>query len=90
MSDRRYERRLPKSEFVDLHWKDAAGAEVRIRALLFDVSFSGAGLLVEHPVRVASLVQFLCNGRERTASVRHCKRASEGFKIGVEFEDSLG
>ncbi len=87
MGDRRYERRVAKSEIVDLHWKDAAGVDVRVPARLFDVSLSGAGLLVEHPVRVASLVQFMCNGRERTASVRHCKRALEGFQIGVEFED---
>jgi hypothetical protein len=89
MGDRRYERRVPKSEMIQLHSKDAAGADVSVPALLFDVSISGAGLMVEHPVRVASMVRFMCNGRERIASVRHCKRASEGFKIGLEFEDGL-
>lgn len=89
MSDRRYERRVPKIQTVDLHWQDQAGSEMQLPARVLEISSSGAGLIVERPVRVASMVQFACNGRERTASVRYCKRAPEGFTIGVEFEDSL-
>jgi hypothetical protein len=89
MGDRRFARRVPKVDMVDVHGQDPAGADLEIRARLFDVSISGAGLIVERPVRVASLVRFECDGRERIASVRHCKRAPEGFMIGVEFEDTL-
>jgi hypothetical protein len=88
MSDRRYERRVPKTEIVDLHWQDKTGAEAEMPARLFDVSLSGACLVLSNPVRVASLVRFACEGRDRTASVRHCKRAPDGYIIGVEFEDT--
>jgi hypothetical protein len=88
MGDRRFARRVPKIEMVELRGQEPAGAGIQIRARLFDVSMAGAGLITDRPVRVASLVRFDCDGRERTASVRHCKRAPEGFMIGVEFEDS--
>jgi hypothetical protein len=87
MSDRRYERRVPKTEIVDLQWRDKTGAEVRMAARIFDVSQSGANLVLDKPVRVPTLVRFACGGRERTAGVRHCERAPDGYIIGVEFED---
>jgi PilZ domain-containing protein len=89
MRDRRYERRVPKTEVVDLHWQGNTGSDEQTSARLFDVSLSGACLVLIHPVRVASLVRFACEGRDRTASVRHCKRAPDGYIIGVEFEDTL-
>jgi hypothetical protein len=89
MTDRRYERRVPKIQTVDLRWQDPAGSSMQVPARLLEVSVSGAGLVADTPVKVASMVQFACNGRERTASVRYCKRAPDGFTIGVEFEDTL-
>ena len=87
MGDRRFERRVPKTEIVDLHWRDKTGTEMNMPARLFDVSISGANLVLDKPVRVPTLVRFACGGRERTAGVRHCERSPEGYIIGVEFED---
>jgi hypothetical protein len=89
MGDRRYERRVPKTEIVDLHWRDKTGAEMQIPGRIFDVSISGARFILDKPVRVPSLVRFACGGQDRTASVRHCERAPDGYIIGVEFEDTL-
>jgi hypothetical protein len=88
MRDRRFDRRVPKTEVVDLHWQGNTGSDEQTPARLFDVSLSGACLVLVHPVRVASLVRFAYGGRDRTASVRHCKTSPEGYVIGVEFEDT--
>jgi PilZ domain len=85
VGDRRYERRVPKADHLVLLWCDAQGARQSMSARLFDLSPSGACLIVEKPVRVLSMVEFTHEGRHLTASVRYSKRSAEGFMIGVEF-----
>lgn len=69
-----------------MHWEDANGAQQIMTARLFDLSPSGACLIVPQPVRVLSVVQFAHGGRNLTASVRYSKRSAEGYMIGVEFD----
>lgn len=87
--ERRYERRIEIDDEVDVHCRDAAGADTRMIARLRDLSRSGACLEVPRPIRMATLIDFAHGGREFKASVRYCKKEQNAFLIGVEFEDSL-
>jgi len=86
VSDRRYERRMPKSDPVELRWRDADGALQSMTGRLFDLSPSGACVIANQPVHVLSAVTLTHNGHEFAASVRYAKRCTEGYMIGVEFD----
>lgn len=87
--DRRYERRVPKHDWVDVRFRETDGAEAQLIARLRDLSKSGASLEVERPLRMATVIGFEHGGRGFKASVRYCTKTPSAFVIGVEFDDSL-
>ena len=87
MHDRRFDLRVPTENDVNLSWKDQTGQEQHTPADLEDISRSGASALVQHPVKVGTVLALDCQNQQLVGKVRHCKSGVSGFILGIEFED---
>jgi len=72
---------------VDVRWKNLAGETRRTKALLEDISRSGACLQLENPVPLGSEIHLKTPRREFVGAVRYCVYREIGYFVGVEFEE---
>jgi len=86
-ADRRYGRRVPVSEPVDLLWRDQSGLTQHSIFHLADISICGAAVRAERPVHVGASVSFGYQNKTIAGKVKHCARKGADFVLGIEFED---
>ena len=86
-ADRRYGRRVPTTEAVDLLWSDQAGQAQHSTFQLADISITGAAVRAERPVHVGAKVSLGYQNKTVAGKVRHCARKGADFLLGIEFED---
>lgn len=87
MLDRRIGPRLLCADMVEIRWTEKNGRVRRRRANLEDISPSGAGLLVEHPVPVLTAVRLRHENGELTGTVRYCTVRENEYVVGIEFDE---
>src|SRR4051812_28793198 len=87
-NERRRERRLPLSGFVEISYKEPDGRSVIITGLVEDVSASGACIQTDREVPVAMEVTLSNSKRtgQVSAVVRNIRHAGTGgYFVGLEF-----
>jgi hypothetical protein len=68
---------------VEIRWTEKNGRARRRRANLEDISPSGAGLLVEHPVPLMTNVRIRHESGELTGTVRYCTVRENEYLVGT-------
>ena len=83
--------RFAVNEPVRILWRDARGAERRLRAHVLDMSEYSAGLKARHPLPEGSMIIVQSPSLQMTgaAYVRRCTRSGRSFIIGVEFKGCM-
>jgi len=87
-SERRRETRLLCSDLVTVQWPDAAGMERKEFGVLENVAPGGASLLVGVPLPAGVAVRISAPPASFTGIARHCCYVTNGYLVGVEFDDS--
>jgi len=89
MLDRRAEPRLLCADVVEIEWTDKNGQTRHCTANLEDISQSGLGLQVEHPVSLLTTVHISHERGELVGKVKSCVSRHSGYLLGVEFEQGF-
>jgi len=89
MLDRRAEPRLLCADVVEIEWTDKSGHSRHCAANLEDISQSGLGLQVEHPVPLLTTVHISHERGELIGRVKSCILRHSGYLLGVEFEQGF-
>jgi hypothetical protein len=63
--------------------------DIRLPALLEDLSREGAGVALETPLPVGAEVELLAGDLRARAQVRYCLARDIDFRVGVEFLDGV-
>jgi hypothetical protein len=87
MSERRNNDRLLCAELVQVTYRDASGLTRRTVANLEDISFCGLCLQLEAGIPEDTRIVIQYGDGEIQGTVRHCLFRSEGYFLGVEFND---
>lgn len=87
MLDRRTEPRLLCADLVEINWTDRNGR--RSPANLEDISRSGLGLQVEHPVPLLTTVHISHEQGELVGKVKSCVLRHSGYLLGIELEQGF-
>ena len=83
-SDRRVERRALTAAIIDITDQKT---EIALRAVLEDLSPSGACVYIERKLEIGSQVSLSVGDITRTATITHRERCDGGFRLGVQFKD---
>jgi len=86
-ADRRYGRRVPTADPVDLLWRDPTGQPQQSTFHLADISICGAAVRAERPVHVGTTVALGYQNKTVIGKVKHCARKGADFILGIEFDD---
>ena len=86
MLDRRAEPRLLCADVVEIEWTDKSGRTRHCAANLEDISPSGLGLQVEHPVPLLTTLHISHERGELIGRVKSCVLRETAYSLGVEFE----
>jgi PilZ domain len=86
MSDRRTKRRNLCSDIVELFWSDRLRWPHRVKAVLEDISPTGACLQMEAAIPVSTEVAVRMGELGLPGRVRYCTLIGGGYFVGVEFE----
>src|SRR5665213_2949400 len=86
-ADRRYGRRLPTTDPIDVLWRDQSGQPQHSIFHLADISICGAAVRAERPVHVGATVSLGYQNKTVIGKVRHCARKGADFMLGIEFQD---
>ena len=86
MLDRRAELRMLCADVVEIHWTDRSGHTRHCDANLDDISQSGVGLQVEHPIPLLTRVHIRHEQGELAGKVKSCLFRETGYLMGVELE----
>jgi len=86
MLDRRSEPRLLCADVVEIEWTEKSGHTRHSAANLEDISQSGLGLQVEHPVPLLTTVRISHERGELIGRVKSCVLRHYGYLLGVELE----
>ena len=89
MLDRRTEPRLLCADVVEVKWTDKNGHTHRCAANLEDISQSGLGLQIEHPVLLLTTVYIRHERGELVGKVKSCVLRHSGYLLGIEFEQGF-
>jgi hypothetical protein len=85
--ERRRECRLLCSDLVTLIWTEAPEQCRKEFAVLEDVSADGASLLAGVSIEPGTRLRIAAPHAEFTGNVRHCKYVSNGYLVGVSFDE---
>jgi hypothetical protein len=83
--ERRNEARMMCADMVEVAWRDADGKRRRAKALLEDISASGACLQLEAPIPLDVLLEWTSQEHDFHGRVRYCFYREIGYFAGVEF-----
>ena len=89
MLDRRAELRLLCGDIVEIEWTDKSGRTHHGAASLEDISRSGLGLQVDHPVALLTTVRIRHEQGELMGRVKSCVLRHSSYLLGVEFEQGF-
>jgi len=89
MLDRRAELRQLCADVVEIEWTDNSGHSRHCAANLEDISQSGLGLQVEHPVSLLTTIHISHEKGELVGRVKSCILSHAGYLLGVEFEQGF-
>jgi hypothetical protein len=84
MPDKRSEVRMMCADVVEASWTDQDGHIQKAKALLENISQSGACLQFEEPVSLGVSVRFTCLKHEFVGEVRYCSYQEIGYFVGVQ------
>jgi hypothetical protein len=86
MRDKRSEIRMMCADVVEASWTDEGGKLQQAKALLENISPSGACLQFEAPVPTGVKLQIVCPKHSFVGVVRYCTYQEIGYFVGVQFE----
>ena len=84
MPDKRSEVRMMCADVVEASWTDQERHVQTAKALLENISQSGACLQFEEPVPLGVSVRFTCLKHEFVGEVRYCSYQEIGYFVGVQ------
>jgi hypothetical protein len=90
MSERRSKQRNLCSDLVELFWSDRLGWPHRARAVLEDISPTGACVQVETIIPVNEELALRLGELGLPAIVRYCTLIDGSYFVGVEFSSEKG
>ena len=82
----RAEARMLCADLVDIRWKDKSGRGRKIKALLEDISASGACVQLDKPIPQNTTVRICHPKGQLQGSVRYCVYRDIGYFVGLQFE----
>jgi hypothetical protein len=85
MSERRAKQRNLCSDIVELFWSDGLGWPHRAKAVLEDISATGACVQTEAMIPVATEVALRMGELGLPGNVRYCTLIGGSYFVGVEF-----
>jgi hypothetical protein len=85
MQDRRSEIRMLCADMLEVRWESPGGQVHYEKALLEDISRSGACLQLERPIPCGVECRLRCRGRDLVGSVKYCVYREIGYFAGLEF-----
>jgi hypothetical protein len=74
------------ADLVEVCWKGATGKATKARAVLEDISASGACFQLEVPVPLGAVLRWRCTKKELAGVVRYCVYREIGYFVGVQFD----
>ena len=86
MRDKRSEVRMMCADVVEATWTDSDGKPQQAKALLENISPSGACLQFETPVPFGARLEITCPKHSFVGIVRYCTYQEIGYFVGVQFE----
>ena len=86
MRERRSEIRMLCADLVEVCWRDRGGKAKKARAVLEDISASGACLQFETAVPLNAVVRWSWPKRDFAGVVRYCAYREIGYFVGVQFD----
>jgi hypothetical protein len=88
MPERRAETRMLCADVVDVCWKDPSGRRRKTRALLEDISPSGACLQFESAIPLGTDLEIHHAKADFAGRVQYCAYRDIGYYVGVLFAGS--
>ena len=76
------------ADMIQVCWKNAAGKKQLAKALLEDISHSGACLQLESPIALGIEIYWETPKQRLAGMVRYCVYREIGYFVGVEFAQS--
>jgi hypothetical protein len=73
------------ADLVEVRWKDQTGKTRQDVANLEDISEHGAGLQMELPIPVGSLIEITYPKGQLAGEVKYCNYNDIGYFLGIEF-----
>jgi len=86
MKENRHEQRSLCADLLKIRWKDESGQIHKDRAILEDISPTGACLLMENPVPPETTLSILYPSGKYQGRVKHCQSHKTGYSIGLDFD----
>ncbi|HUB78352.1 MAG TPA: PilZ domain-containing protein [Bryobacteraceae bacterium] len=86
MRDKRSEVRMMCADVVEASWADSEGEVQQAKALLENISPSGACLQFEVPIPTGVRIQISCPRNSFVGTVRYCSYQEIGYFVGLQFE----
>lgn len=90
MSEKRAHQRNLCSDIVELFWSDRLGWPHRAKAILEDISRTGACVQIDLPIPVNAELAFRLDDTGFPGKVRYCTLIGGSYFVGIEFTPGIG